>query len=197
MNNESRVVGKTFRRLARHAGEFCLVLLVPFVAVQIAMSSSSPLPEEDHPLMRGGAVGPVADWLDDVIDDLEDTADDLEDAKAAVAGLQGPLAGPRRAVVAAALDRALFTIDRILDPRQHPSLDPPDAGYIDTDWDVTSLQDYALECLILAEDALHEAVSPRVDCEAIGTRLRTIEYLITRAGPHNYQTRAGIALSDQ
>ncbi len=200
MDNESRVVGKTFRRLARHAGEFCLVLLVPFVAVQFAMSSSSPLPEEHRPLMRGGAgaaVGPVADWLDDVIDDLEDTADDLEDAEAAVAGLQGPLVGPRLAIVTDALDHALFTIDHILDPRQHPSLDPPDAGYIDTDWDVTSLPDYAFECLILAEDALHEAVSPRVDYEVIGTRLRTIQYLITRAGPHNYQTRAGIAPSDQ
>lgn len=197
MNTESRVVGRKFEQLARRACEFCLVLLVPFVGVQLAMSAGGTLPEADRPLVMAGtssAVGPIADWLEDLIDDLEDATDDLEDAEAAVAMRQGPLDAPGRAVVADALDHVLFTIDRILDPRQYPNMDPPDAGYIDVDSDVTSLQDYALECLILAEDALHEAVSPRVDCEAIGTRLRTIEYLITRAGPHNYRTRAGVAV---
>ena len=194
MSNESSVACKVSKRLARSAGEFCLVLLVPFMGIQLAMSAGGPVPGVQPAEGLGGAM--VAQWWDDLIEDLEDATDELEDAEAAV-GMDGLLSEANRAVVTEALDHVLFTIDRILDPRQYPNMDPPDAGYVDVDSHVTSLQDYALECLILAEDALHEAVSPRVDAEAIGTRLRTIEYLITRAGPHNYRTRAGIVLSDQ
>lgn len=190
MSNESSVVRSVFKRVGRRPGEFCLMLLVPFLAIQLAMSG--PVAGGHAPPPAGAAVGPVADWLDDVIDDLEDAADDLEDAESAVADPWGPVTGPDRAVVSKALDDVLLIIDRVLG---HPNM--MNAGSIDVEADVTALQDYAVECLVLAQDALHEAVSPRVDLESIATRLRTIEYLITREGPHNYQTQARIALSNQ
>lgn len=193
MSNPTSVVRGGFKRVARPVGEVCLVVLVAFVAIQLAVSGPVPLDAAPQP----AAAGPVADWLDDVIDDLEDAADDLEEAQSAVGSLRGPLAGRKRAVVARSLEEARLTIRLILDPDHYPSLDPPNAGYVDPTADVDSLSDYARECLILIRDAQHEAVSPRVDSHSIGMRLRTIEYLMTRDGPHNYHTRAGITLSDQ
>ena len=92
MSNESSVVRRVFKRVGRRPGEFCLMLLVPFLAIQLAMSG--PVAGGHAPQPAGAAAGPVADWLDDVIDDLEDAADDLEDAESAVADPWGPVTGP-------------------------------------------------------------------------------------------------------
>ena len=126
-----------------------------------------------------------------MIDDIEDAIDDLDDAAQAVGERDGPLDEPELGVVTRALDSVLATIDRILDPNQYPSLSPPDAGDIDPDAYATTLREYADETLILAKDAEDEAHSALVDHKVIGSRLKTIEYLITRESPHSYRSIAG------
>ena len=105
----------------------------------------------------------------------------------------GPLDEPEKSRVANDLNAALADIDQILGPNQSPSLDPPDAGSINTNFDPQTLPGYADTCAKLAQDALDEALSRIVDHKVIGSRLKTIEYLITRESPHNYRTKAGIA----
>ena len=139
-----------------------------------------------------GQLSPIADWLDDVIDDLEDIEDDLSDAKEAVNGNQGPLTEPELSRVAADLDFALATIDRILDPNRFPNLDPPNAGYIDTAVRPSTLPGYANDCLNLIRDAVDELGSTLPDAKVVGSHLKTIEHLISRESPHNYRTKAGI-----
>ena len=137
--------------------------------------------------------GLVANLIDDIIDILEDIVEDLEDAVLAVGTNPGPLDEPEKSRVANDLNAALADIDQILGPNQYPSLDPPDAGSINTNFDPQTLADYAGTCVKLAQDALDEALSGIVDHKVIGSRLKTIENLITRESPHNYRTEAGIA----
>ena len=56
-----------------------------------------------------------------------------------------------------------------------------------------TLPEYARTSYKLAQDAVDEAYSKMVEHKVIGSRLKTIEYLITRESPHNYRTKAGIA----
>ncbi|MHC4415543.1 MAG: hypothetical protein ACYS0G_09685 [Planctomycetota bacterium] len=140
----------------------------------------------------GGGIGPIASWLDDLIDDLEDIEEDLEDAAAGVGNNTGPLEEPEKLRVSRDLDRAMATIDRILDPDQYPSLSPPGIGSTNTSVDPETLPEYADECALLAKDAVDEALSTLVDMKAIGSHLKTIRNLITRTDPHNYRSKAGI-----
>ncbi len=142
---------------------------------------------------NGKPIGPVANWIDDLLVILRDIADDLEDAQQAIGDNLGPLPEPELSRVADDLDIALVGIDQILDGNQYPSLDPPDAGSIDTNFDPQTLPDYAITSLKLAQDALDEANSRIVNQKVIGSRLKTIEHLITRESSHNYRTKAGIA----
>jgi hypothetical protein len=140
-----------------------------------------------------GGLGPVADWLDDVIEELEEIAEDLEDAKAIVGNRSGPpLDEPDKSTVAIHLDSAVNLIDRILDPGQYPSLEAPDAGSLDASVDPETLAEYAGDSHKLAQEALDEAKGA-VDDEVLGSRLKTIKNLIERADPHNYRTKAGIS----
>ena len=143
--------------------------------------------------MAGKGSGPVADLIDDLIDIMKDIADDLEDAAQVVGTNPGPLEEPEKSEVADDLNAAMAGIDQILDPNQYPSLNPPDAGSIDPNFDPQTLPDYATTGLKLAEDAVDEANSRIVSHKVIGSRLKTIEHLITRESPHNYRTQAGIA----
>ncbi|MCH8153036.1 MAG: hypothetical protein IH830_11785 [Planctomycetes bacterium] len=141
----------------------------------------------------GQPIVPVADLLGDLIDVLKQVRDALKDAEVGVGDDEGPLDEPEKSQVADDLDAALADIDQILDPNRYPSLNPPDAGSIDTNFDPQTLPDYAITCLKLAEDAVDEANSTIVNHRVIGSLLKTIEHLITRESPHNYQTKAGIA----
>ncbi|MHC4428115.1 MAG: hypothetical protein ACYS0D_05865, partial [Planctomycetota bacterium] len=110
----------------------------------------------------------------------------------AVGAHEGPLDEPELSEVTDALDYALALIDDIQDPAIYPSLSPTQAGDIDEDVDPDTLPGYADECLALAGDAVDEIRSRRVDHRVIGSQLKTIEHLITRATPHSYQSKAGI-----
>ncbi len=135
---------------------------------------------------------PIADWLEDIIDEVQDAKDDLEDAEATVAGQQGPLTGTNLTTVETDLYGTLAIIDRILDPMKYPSLDPTDAGKIDYTVSPSTLPKYAHKCLKLIEEALIEASKGAADDDYIGSRLKTIEYLIARADPHSYKSKAGV-----
>ncbi len=166
-----------------------LVLQVPGNTATFASAASG----QSLADTAGSEIGPVADLIDDLIEILEDMVRDLEDGALAVGNNEGPLDEPEKSRVADDLDAALAGIDQILDGNQYPSLDPPDAGSIDADFDPQTLPDYATTGLKLAEDAVDEANSRIVNHKVIGSRLKTIEYLITRESPHNYRTKAGIA----
>lgn len=144
----------------------------------------------------GQPIGPVADLLGDLINVLRRVRDALKDAKEAVDENAGPLDEAEKSRVADDLDAALADIDQILDPHQYPSLNPPDAGLIDASFDPVTLTEYARTSYKLAQDAVDEANSKLVEHKVIGSRLKTIEYLITRESPHNYRTKAGIASQD-
>ncbi|MCH8344724.1 MAG: hypothetical protein IH983_12145 [Planctomycetes bacterium] len=141
----------------------------------------------------GSEIGPVANLMDDIIEIMKDMIRDLEDAAVRIGTNPGPLDEPEKSEVADDLNAALAGIDQILDPNQYPSLNPPDAGSIDPNFDPQTLPDYATTGLKLAEDAVDEANSRIVSHKVIGSRLKTIEHLITRESPHNYRTKAGIA----
>jgi hypothetical protein len=179
----------------RSRGLLALVLLLPLFAFQVAGSSVS----QGWAALGGpyfgevvGGIDPIADWVEDLRDDLEDVADELDEARIVVGGSNGPLDELERSVVANHLDNALAVVDRIRDEGQYPSLDPPDAGSVDTSCEPSTLPQYAKECLDLAQDAVDETWSTRVSDSVIGSHLKTIEHLITRASPHSYRTKAGI-----
>jgi hypothetical protein len=153
----------------------------PFLAAAVSRPAAAP-----------SSPGPISDWVDDVGDDVDDDIAYLEDAEAVIGNNQGPLADPDKTQVAGDLSAALAIIERILDPNQYPSLDPPDAGEILTNFNPTTLPAYARDCADLAQDALDELRSAVIDHKVIGSDLKTIKHLITRSSPHNYRTKAGI-----
>ena len=56
----------------------------------------------------------------------------------------------------------------------------------------STLPKYADECLALIQEAVYEARYGTADDDYIGSRLKTIEYLLTRSHPHNYKSKAGV-----
>lgn len=192
----SRAAHRHFTRTAACQALLAAALMVGMVVLKVpgnpAAFGAAAAVQSDVD-MAGKGSGPVADLIDDLIDIMKDIADDLEDAAAAVGNDEGPLDEPEKSRVANDLNAALADINQILDPDQYPSLDPPDAGSINTNFDPQTLPDYAITCLKLAQDALDEANSRIVNHKVIGSRLKTIEHLITRESPHNYRTQAGIA----
>ena len=171
-------------------------LAAPFAAVAalfMLCGQSSPLEsamEASSREARGGGIGPVADWIDDVIGDLTDGVDDAEDASSLVGGNLGPLPIINRLLLSDTLDDIEERIDRILDPNQYPSLTPADAGEIDPSYAPTLLSGVAADVLELSEAALDELHSGTPDHEIIGTKLRTTKSLLDE-----YRLLAGINLS--
>ncbi|MHC4427833.1 MAG: hypothetical protein ACYS0D_04420 [Planctomycetota bacterium] len=140
-----------------------------------------------------GVSSPIGDWTDDFDDDIDDVDDDLGEAERAIGSAEGPLAEPELSEVADNLNGVLAIINRILDPMQYPSLDPPDAGSVDDRVAPVTLPGYAKSCSDLIADAREELHSTVVDHQVIGSHLKTIRSLIIRSSPHNYRTLAGIS----
>ena len=134
----------------------------------------------------------LGNWADDILDLLEQIEQHLTDAWVAIGQNQGPLSEPELSQVAGDLDAVLALIDQIQDGGTYPSLDPPDIGSVDPAYDPDTLPRYASDTRAMAGDAVDEIQSRVVDHKVIGTHLKTIEELITRATPHNYRTKAGI-----
>lgn len=169
-----------------------VTVLVAIIGVFSAAAGVRPSTSLQRTQIQPGNVGPIADWLEDLIQDLEDMADDLKDAETTVGEQQGPLVDPDLSRVAVRLDSAIAIIDRILDHLQYPSLDPPDAGEIDYVVSPDKLPGYADKCLTLIRQAAYEAKFGAGDDKYIGSRLKTIKHLITRMTPHNYRTKTGL-----
>ncbi len=162
--------------------------------VVLPLSGGTPANALPKPVHSRGleTTPPVATWVDNVIEDLEDIYHILEMAQTSVDDQLGPLTDPDLSDVADNLDDALSRIEKILDENQFPSLNPPSAGSIDTSIDPSTLPDYAKDCADLAADAVDEAKSTLASANGIGSHLKTIRHLITRASPHSYRTKAGI-----
>ena len=181
--------GSIVSRLTRGAS-LLAVLAVMMIAIEPLPSGNafgSDTLVTAPPAQQGGGIGPVADFLGDLLAILEAMVRALEDADEAIGGDMGPLVGPVKSEVAGYLDNAEQLIDQILDPNVYPSLVPPEAGSEEPIVSPTTLPEYAVDSRDLAQDALDEAMSLFVDYESMGTNLRTIKSLLP-----TYRDKAGI-----
>ena len=136
-------------------------------------------------------VGPVADWLDDILALLERLIEGLEDAEAEApindtSGTRGQ-GLPDPDWLAVYLDLAEADIDQIFDGYQSPSLTPVDAGGINPAVSPLTLMEHASTCLELAQQAFDEMLIGPRDHEVVGTKLKTIKALLP-----DYRALAGI-----
>jgi hypothetical protein len=154
------------------------------VVLLTAVSSLRPGKAAEPP-HRGG-IGPVADWIDDVIEVLEEVEEELSKSDQEVAGASGPLDEPKRSLVAGYLDNAASRIDQLLSPNSYPSLTPSAAGSVDVNVNPSSLAEYAADTLACAQEALIEALTSGDD-EVIGSKMKTIQTLLPA-----YRALAGI-----
>lgn len=122
--------------------------------------------------------------LDDELNDLEE---DLQDSKDITDSSPGPPPEPQKSQLADKLTHAEGIIDRILDPNQNPSLNPPDAGSVDPSVNPSTLPQYAQTCHKLAQQAHAEAKQSNPDHEVIGTKIKTTKKLLP-----DYRRLAGI-----
>ena len=136
-------------------------------------------------------VGPVADWLDDVLGWIEQLIKALEDAEQETG--QNPSNGARfleqldTDLLAIYLDSAEADIDQILDGNQYPSLTPVDAGDIDPAVLPLTLSEHASTCVVLAQQAFDELIGTAAPDQVVGTKLKTIKALLPE-----YRALAGI-----
>ena len=140
-------------------------------------------------------VGPVADWIDDVIALLEDLIRALEDAEEETEGAQinatssttGQGLPPNPELLAIYLDSAEADIDQILDETRYPSLTPVDAGDVNLAVFPLTLSEHARTCVELAQQAFEEMLIGPKNHEVVGTNLKTIKALLPE-----YRALAGI-----
>lgn len=142
-------------------------------------------------------VGPVADWIDDVLAFLDKLIKALEDAEEetqanATSGTRGQgLPNPDYYLapdwLAIYLDSAEADIDQILDGNQYPSLTPVDAGHVILAETPMTLSELASRCVALAQQAFDELLIGPADHEVVGTKLKTIKALLP-----DYRALAGI-----
>ncbi len=136
-------------------------------------------------------VGPVADWLDDVLQLLQDLIDILQGAEQET--VQNPPNGATfleqldTALLAIYLDSAEADIDQIFDGYQYPSLTPVDAGEVNLGVFPLTLSEHASRCVELAQQAFNEMLIGPGDNEVVGTKLKTIKALLPE-----YRALAGI-----
>jgi hypothetical protein len=123
--------------------------------------------------------GPLVKGNNDLEELLKELEEEAVDA-ATVAPSDGePLSTSNRTIMHDNVDRVEAIIDQILDPAQHPSLNPADAGDVDPSVVPVTLEQYADDTAGLAEAAYVAAVTgPGIDDELIGTNLKTIESLL-------------------
>lgn len=133
----------------------------------------------------------VIDAIDDLIEDLVES---LDEAHQVATAHEGPLTGLEQQALVVRLDKAEALIDRVFNPTVEPNLTPIDAGGISLLYTPLTLADYAEQCLELAHDAREELRinGDLFDDQLIGTKLKTIRYLISRSLPHNYRSKSGV-----
>ena len=141
-------------------------------------------------------VGPVADWIDNILALIDDLIRALEDAEVetqanATSGTRGQgLPNPDYLApdwLAIYLDSAEADIDQILDGNQYPSLTPVDAGDVNPAETPMTLSEHASKCVELAQQAFYEMLIGPKDHEVVGTKLKTIKALLPE-----YRALAGI-----
>ena len=159
----------------------------------LAIVTALPVQGEPAPAQRVGEpvaadIGPVADWIDTIIEILEDVAKELEGSDDEVEEASGgPLSDPARSRVATSLDVVETHIDELFSANHYPSLTPVDAGSVESNVSPQTLAEHADACRIAAQEALQEAVSGIGDDEVIGSKMKTIAYLLPA-----YRSLAGI-----
>ncbi len=137
-------------------------------------------------------VGPVADWLDNILALIDALIRALEDAEAeaqinAASGTRGQ-GLPSPDWLAIYLDSAEAEIDQLFDGYQYPSLTPVDAGDVDPTVLPLTLLEHASTCVELAQQAFDEMSIGLANHEVVGTKLKTIKALLPE-----YRDLAGIA----
>ena len=120
-------------------------------------------------------------------DELHDLEKDLEDSNDAIRESEDPPSEPEKSRVADKLTDGEGIIDRILDPNQSPSLNPPDAGSVDPSVIPSTLPQYAQTCFDLAQHAQAEAGQATANHKVIGTKIKTTKKLLP-----DYRRLAGI-----
>ena len=108
----------------------------------------------------------LKEWLeelDEILDDLPEDVDPDSETK-----LQ----------IGQKLDDVEAVIGQILDGQQAPSLDPHDAGAVDTSVTPATRSEYAQACRTLGAQARQGVLSPPPDYQEIGTKLKTIQHLL-------------------
>lgn len=148
----------------------------------------------DFPAQGVAAVIPDVAVIDAIDDLIEDLVESLDEAHQVATAHEGPLTGLEQQALVARLDKAEALIDRVFNPTVEPNLTPIDAGGISLLYTPLTLADYAEQCLELAHDAREELRinGDLFDDQLIGTKLKTIRYLISRSLPHNYRSKAGV-----
>jgi hypothetical protein len=143
------------------------------VAVLLATAAPGRTAEAAVGSPSGQGIGPVADWMEELLRVLREIRDRLNEANGGTS-------------IEANLVATELLIDQILDPWQIPTLTPADAGSIDEQLAPGTLKEYAAVTLELAEEALTVAVVDG-DHEVIGSNIRTIRSLLS-----GYRHAAGL-----
>jgi hypothetical protein len=171
----SRIEQKTSR--SRPFGRTLLITLVLIAAAALVPAGRTSASVD--PAVANGGLGPIADLIGDLIDTLEEVEEELDAVSTSVGGNAGPLQGTTLTDVGDALDAVEAIIEDIFDDAVYPSLEPVDAGTSDTSVDPATLPDYATDCLLEIRAALGSlVVTPSVDADYVGSRLKTILHLL-------------------
>jgi hypothetical protein len=167
-----------------------VVATLLFAAVFAAGLTTSQVPASTASLSPV-AVTTIFDEITDLIDEIIDI---LNSADELVAGRSGPLPEADLITLDGLLTTAVAKIDGVFDPTATPTLMPVDAGSINNSSTANTLPDYAAVCVDLIEEADAEVVAngENFSHHLVGSKLKTIRYLIIRGSPHSYRSRAGL-----
>jgi hypothetical protein len=162
-----------------------VILLIPGNGTVSAAVGMAGLPAG----ASGSVLSPVADSLDDLIEILKKIEKELRDADEEVGSSGSRPHEPSTSVLALCLDNAEAFIDQVLNPLEDPSLEPFDAGSVDPGVEPVLLEEFADECLLMAEQAADEAeFGCPADHEVVGTKLQTIKSCLP-----GYRAAAGLS----
>jgi predicted component of type VI protein secretion system len=119
----------------------------------------------------GSSQDPLLQLLNRLLDILEDLLDEIGDDA-------GPLSGDQLTNASGHASDAEGEIDTLFSATQSPSLDPVDAGSVDTSVQPSGLPAHAAACRDLAQAAVNEANDPSPDHDVIGSKVKTIDSLL-------------------
>ena len=131
------------------------------------------------------------DWFKAMQDLLDDLSGTLHGAHAiVVTGQASGWTDNDLSLIRVCLRDSLEFLNAVKEPQDAPFGSIEDLGEIDPGYRPDTLVEYARICSTLAEQAAGLTRSrERFDAEKLGTKIKTLDYLLTRKRPHNYQTK--------